>query len=70
MVSRGTLLLTLLLSGCATMPEAVQFHFSCNSEGKLYAGASFESLDGMWIAEVGRCLGDLKIIGLDKGSPL
>lgn len=67
MFVRSALLLALALSGCATLPETVQFHFAC-SDGSLFLGAKFG--EEMYVADVGRCLGNLKIIGHDKGTGL
>lgn len=62
-----TILLCLALSGCATMPEEGHFSFACK-DGVLMVGLFFLDNPAMYAANIGRCLGDLMIVGQTKGA--
>ena len=58
-------ILLLLLAGCATpapKPDRAKFMFQCEN-GILWAASLPEGWDGGYMAEVGHCIGELKIIG-------
>ena len=58
-------ILLALLAGCATpiaKPERAKFMFQCEN-GILWAASQPEGWDGGYMAEVGHCIGNLKIIG-------
>ena len=59
-------ILLALLAGCATpippKPERAKFMFQCEN-GILWAASLPEGWDGGYMAEVGHCIGNLKIIG-------
>lgn len=61
------LLLALLLPGCANLPASAPFTFTCGPNGELIAIVVVNESNG-YAAEVGRCLGELKIIGRGKGT--
>lgn len=59
------LILLLLLAGCTTVPsspERAKFAFQCE-DGRLWVAAIPEGWNEGWMAEVGHCIGELKIIG-------
>lgn len=61
-------LAVVLLSGCASLPVDLALYFACKDSGELFALARSDSLDQSRVAEVGRCVGNLKIVGQEKGT--
>lgn len=61
-------MLAVLLAGCATpvpvvtKPERARFLFQCEN-GILWSAVVLEGWEEGYMAEVGHCIGELKIIG-------
>lgn len=65
---KATLLVLTLLAGCTSLPERGHFSFEC-VDGLLVAAAVFEGYeDQPKAAPVGRCVGELMIVGQHKGT--
>lgn len=62
-------ILALLLSGCATAPQSVGIRFFCHNS-VLFAITTIEDVEGGYSAKVGRCLGDLRIIGREPSTDM